>query len=362
MKKILKIVLSGIVMGVVGVSTLQIPNTTDINTNSLVVSADNIINTLDTDEDYQKVLQQNLNKIEHVNSYTAEFVVDYVTPSREYEEVVDTLNRVRELSNSLCEGLTNDYDKVKKLHDYVAENVYYDFEASEDFANLETISLKHVLEYKRTICAGYANLFSALCDAQGIYCVNVRGSVWTNDNTNIALDNAPTNHEWTAVWLDSESRWVYVDCTWDSRNRYYSEDDVETGSFVNTYFDVSVENISKNHKAKIVDYRDFFDAVNYFTTEDNTSQNANLDSTTNGSVTTSTTTDTTNTTTTNTTSDSTNANTDSDTTSQAQPLEEQLLTTAENTTDTTPDIKSVLVCAMATLMGIMFTGVKHKGK
>jgi transglutaminase/protease-like cytokinesis protein 3 len=167
-------------------------------------------------------------------------------------------------------GITDDYDKIRILHNYVAENIYYDFEAKEDFANLETISLKHVLEYKRTICAGYANLFSALCDAQGIYCVNIRGSVRTNEVPDISLDDAPTNHEWTAVWLDIENRWVYVDCTWDSRNKYYSEEDMESDAFDSTYFDISVENISKNHKAKIVDYRDFFDAVNYFTTEDTT--------------------------------------------------------------------------------------------
>jgi hypothetical protein len=265
---------------------------------------------------------------------------------------------VQELSDSLCSGLTNDYDKIKALHDYVADNIYYDFVAKEDFANLETISLKNVLDNKRTICAGYANLFSALCNAQGIYCVNIRGSVKTTEVPDITLDEAPTNHEWTAVWLDSESRWVYVDCTWDSSNRYYSEDYTVSDTHKNTYFDISVEELSNNHKAKIVDYRNFFAVMDYFTTTDTTEDSSTKATEkesptgTNAPTTTSENTSNTNTTSatttkTSNTSDTTTA-TDTNISEDSQAVE--TIKTAEDTSDANKSV-ATLLCLMVSSVG-----------
>lgn len=223
-----------------------------------VVSADSV---------QDAVIQQNISKMEHINSYSAEFVVDYVAPSRDYDEVVNTLNQIQELSNSICENLTSTYEKIKSIHDYVCETLSYDHVASENTADFNTICLKNVLVNHRSICAGYSNLFSALCNAQGIYCVNIRGSAVNNNEVtyeNLADDDTVTNHEWTAVWYDEESRWIYVDCTWDSQNHYYGEDDISINPLKYQYFDISVEELSKNHKAKIVDYRNFLDAINYF--------------------------------------------------------------------------------------------------
>lgn len=245
------------------------------------------------------VIEQNISKMEHINSYSAEFVVDYVSPSRDYNEVADTLNSIQEISNDICKDCTTTYDKIKAIHDYVCENMAYDHEASENAADFNTICLKNILVNHRSICAGYSNFFSALCNAQGIYCVNIRGSAVNNKEVtyeNLADDDTVTNHEWTAVWYDEESRWIYVDCTWDSNNHYYSQDDIVTNPFKNQYFDISVEELSKNHKAKIVDYRNFLDAINYFDTSTtidttyNSSEDTSHTTTTSASATTSTTT------------------------------------------------------------------------
>jgi hypothetical protein len=307
-----------------------------------------------SDEGFEKVLQQNLNKIEKVNSYSSEFVIDYVTPSRDYNEVLDILNRVQELSDSLCSGLTNDYDKIKVLHDYVSDNVYYDFVAKEDFANLETISLKNVLDNKRTICAGYANFFSALCNAQGIYCVNIRGSVTTSEVPDITLDEAPTNHEWTAVWLESESRWVYVDCTWDSANRYYSDDNIVSSTHRNTYFDISVEKLSNDHKAKIVDYRNFFAVMDYFavdeSTEDSNAKDSVKESTEENASTSKSTSSSTTADNVTTTANTTSANTNEDSQMVAETL-----ATAENTADVRKNLVTVICLAVSSISAIAFS-------
>lgn len=241
-------------------------------------------------EYFPKILQINIDKMKDIQkdtatSYSSEFVVDYVTPSRDYLEVENTLNEITNISNNICDGISNDYEKLQKIHDYVCQTISYDHVSAENSANFDTICLKNVLQNKRAICAGYSNLFSALCVAQGLYCINIRGSVITADYPNISDDSSPTNHEWNAVWFDQENRWVFIDCTWDSNNDYF-KDGFYYDDSINKYFDMSMEFMSTNHKIKIIDHRDFFDAINYFSTDTsitntNDSDNINIQSTKN---------------------------------------------------------------------------------
>lgn len=222
-------------------------------------------------EYFPQILQINIDKMKDIQkdtatSYSSEFVVDYVTPSRDYLEVENTLNEITQISNTICDGISNDYEKLQKIHDYVCQTISYDHVSAENSANFDTICLKNVLQNNRTICAGYSNLFSALCGVQGLYCINIRGSVNTVEYPNISDDSSPTNHEWNAVWYDQENRWVFIDCTWDSNNDYF-EDGFYYDNSTRKYFDMSMEKMSINHKIKIIDHRNFFDAINYFSTD-----------------------------------------------------------------------------------------------
>ncbi len=287
-------------------------------------------------EVYDTVLQQNADKInnrlpEDITYYGSEFMVDYVVyPNAEYSSVSDTIQRVKELSDSICNGISDDYSKMKAIHDYVCQTISYDLDAYEDVADLNTVSLKHILDTNRTICAGYSNLFSALCNAQDIFCINVRGSALENgvvDSNSIATDSSPTNHEWNACWYASENRWVYVDCTWDSQNRY-SNGEFSIKGYSSTYFDTPVETLSNTRKAKLVDYRNFKDAINYYpttqpVTQATTNSIKSVDSKSSNQTTT------TMDTTTSTTSSSTT------TTTSTEVSTVQTLNTSENTSDST---------------------------
>lgn len=211
----------------------------------------------------REVMQYNQSKLKQINSYSNEFIVDYVATSRNYNEVVNTLNEIQELADTICYGINNDYDKVQAIHNYVCENLSYDHVSAKNSVNLETISLKYILEEKRTICAGFSNFFSALCCAENIYCLNIRGTCKNDDILDLSIDT-PTNHEWNAVFI--ENRWVFIDCTWDCQNHYY-ESGYIYNDFVSTYFNMSERKMSLDHKIKIVDYRNFFDAINYFDKE-----------------------------------------------------------------------------------------------
>jgi len=331
MNKVLKILAIPILVSSLCVINLQ---STNLNfENSIVVYATEAKDT---------VIQQNISKMESINSYSAEFVVDYVAPSRDYNEVVDTLNKVQELSNSICADAPDTYSKVKAIHNYVCTTVAYDHVASQNSADFNTICLKNVMETNKTICAGYSNFFSALCNAQGIYCVNIRGSAVNGDEItyqNLDSDDTVTNHEWTAVWYEEESRWIYVDCTWDSNNDVYEDGSTRNGDVSFKYFDISVEDISLDHKAKIVDYRNFFDAVNYFNTEQ---------------VTTLTSSESTETSATTYSTEDKNRSASSETTSKGKSTTTsdtvQTISTAENTSNSSRSIVTIILCCIVSLM------------
>ena len=98
----------------------------------------------------------------------------------------------------------SDYLKIKKAHDITCSSIVYD--------NNNTNQEKHqssatAVLTGTSVCAGYAQLFSLLCNAVGIPAICVTSP----------------EHEWNEVKLDDN--WYVVDCTWDdSNNNYYSFD------------------------------------------------------------------------------------------------------------------------------------------
>lgn len=98
---------------------------------------------------------------------------------------------------------SSDYFKIKKAHDIVCANIVYDNDSSnqEKHQSSGTAVLTG-----NSVCAGYAQLFSLLCNAAGISAICVTSPY----------------HEWNEVKLDNN--WYVVDCTWDdsdSDNSWY---------------------------------------------------------------------------------------------------------------------------------------------
>ncbi len=101
---------------------------------------------------------------------------------------------------------SSEADKVKVIHDTIANNVDY----NDDFVNitdsdeqataeqsLYTQSAYSVFCTDLTVCAGYAQAFEMVCNGAGIDCVAVTSS----------------NHEWNKVRVNDS--WYNVDVTWD---------------------------------------------------------------------------------------------------------------------------------------------------
>lgn len=128
-----------------------------------------------------------------------------------------------EKSNEITAGANSDYEKILKIHDWVADNIYYDLGAY--FGESPAITTPEgVLESKHSICQGYANLTAALIKAQNIPCGVVSGYAlgistdgkWTDE----IIKSDASNHAWNEAFVDG--RWIIIDTTWDSNNEYSS--------------------------------------------------------------------------------------------------------------------------------------------
>lgn len=91
-------------------------------------------------------------------------------------------------------------DRIKAIHDYICEDIEY------DYSNKRYASIYDALFGKKVICMGYSLLFKALCDISNVTCQCV------NNDT----------HMWNRIMIDNEM--FYLDATWDdalSSNKFF---------------------------------------------------------------------------------------------------------------------------------------------
>ena len=102
-------------------------------------------------------------------------------------------------------------DRIKALHDYVADRIAYD-----DPALLlpevpqEDGDAEWVFRNRRGVCAGYARLLRALAAVTGDQVEYIVGDARTSNSP----DPAGGGHAWNAAYV--EGRWLFIDATWDA--------------------------------------------------------------------------------------------------------------------------------------------------
>lgn len=183
----------------------------------------------------------------------------YLTASGEADKIADIQQQIKQISDSVTDGLESDYDKARALAEYVAAHVSYDMDARSESVTEETVSIEHTLKYGRTVCIGFANLYCALLQSQGIDAVNIKGGSTGGGVTYETLTDGLQNHEFTAFFFEKENRWVWVDSCWDGSGTY------QNGEFIGAithekYFDITDEALSFDHRADYAERRDFFSA------------------------------------------------------------------------------------------------------
>ena len=155
--------------------------------------------------------------------------LSFLLPS---ENVESDDPRIVQIANRLVADLDNDVDKVKAIHDYVANKVTYDDEGLRTKSYLtQPTDASSVLTRPLTVCAGYANLFAAIVRAAHIRVSVIFGNALIADGFGL--------HAWNEVFVENE--WKIVDVTWDDMNptRY-------------DYFFPTAEDFAKDHQNREV--------------------------------------------------------------------------------------------------------------
>jgi hypothetical protein len=97
--------------------------------------------------------------------------------------------------------------QVKALHDWVADNIYYDYPALK--TGIPDQGAERVFRTRRAVCAGYSRLMVALGEELGLDIRYVRGNARSQEG-----GISPVGHAWNAVFI--EGNWYLMDVTWDS--------------------------------------------------------------------------------------------------------------------------------------------------
>lgn len=127
----------------------------------------------------------------------------------------DPVKFIQLLAEYINEKSSNDYERIKKAHDWVAINIKYDIESyfsgrysSQDF--------NAVIKRGYAVCAGYADVFKYLCDALEIECRIVSGYARWNIGSEIFKNHNVfnTNHAWNIVTIEGEN--YLIDSTWNA--------------------------------------------------------------------------------------------------------------------------------------------------
>lgn len=209
-----------------------------------------------------KLSEQNLSVLEKTVPTSAKSWAGYVTDELTEVSVKQTLDEVAYLANYIAGDIKDEYKKLKAISKWVSDNIYYDRDARENSVTQSEICIKNVLKERKTVCVGYSALFSALCEAQGIYVVNVKGTSTSDTVKYDDLADGPVNHEWCAALIDD--KWIWVDCVWDSNLKFENNEFKSIGANTQMYFDISPLALSFDHCAYLAEKRYYFRAGEYF--------------------------------------------------------------------------------------------------
>jgi hypothetical protein len=120
-------------------------------------------------------------------------------------------NSIQTLSKYLIQPAHSDTEKARAIFRWMTANIRYDTEGYFS-GNCENTSAEGTLKSRKSVCAGYGNLFEALATSAGLEVVVIPG--YAKGTGYIPGQAIPTesNHDWNAVRIGG--RWQLIDATW----------------------------------------------------------------------------------------------------------------------------------------------------
>ncbi len=136
----------------------------------------------------------------------------------------------------LVEGERDPFQRIKVLHDYVADRVVYDAVAYRTH-KIPPQPPEDVFQKRMGVCAGYANLFAAMGKAAGEDIVTISGEAIKPSG-----EKQLESHAWNAVSI--EGKWYLVDVTWDAG---YVSGDVFSRAYTTKYLFIPPQEFLRDH-------------------------------------------------------------------------------------------------------------------
>jgi len=162
---------------------------------------------------------------------------------------------IRNIALAITKMENDDYGKLLAVHDWVAENVFYDRDSlRQDGSRVVAIekSVVYALRTRRAVCKGYSDLAVSLLRACGVPSVTLgcfalgqsNTGGWEREENRVETPN----HAFTVALI--HNRYVLMDVTWDSDNEY-SEGRYKHKTGLGKsrkYFDTSQELFAATHR------------------------------------------------------------------------------------------------------------------
>lgn len=116
---------------------------------------------------------------------------------------------IKSVARYIADHEKDPYLRIKALHDYVADRVAYDAE-NYYAGRYPPQDAETVFRTRKSVCAGYSNLLSALATACNEKIVVVLGDARNETGDGLS----PGGHAWNAASI--KGNWYLIDATWDS--------------------------------------------------------------------------------------------------------------------------------------------------
>lgn len=116
------------------------------------------------------------------------------------------------LTAYLIKEANNDFEKARAIYSWIVSNISYDHKVIEDNIRRINKNIRDILNRRKAICMGYADLFDAMADLAALESVTVDG--YSKGTATSKADLNEPDHSWNAVKL--EGKWYLLDATWGS--------------------------------------------------------------------------------------------------------------------------------------------------
>lgn len=147
--------------------------------------------------------------VQHLVAQRSRVIINHIPK----EKVTSSLNS---LARKITKNYHTETQKSRAIFMWIATNIGYDSDLRYDpklqkeyFKSKDRLMTK-ALQRKKTVCAGYAYLFQALCAEVGIEAAVIDG--YTKKTVPSSIVRNKVHHTWNAVKLNGT--WELLDITW----------------------------------------------------------------------------------------------------------------------------------------------------